>query len=195
MTDNSMPEDRAELWPVSEVEDVWSGPAPFSVRRDIVSAPGHPDEAFGRLVIEHPGAAVILAVDDDGRALVVSQYRHPAAMRLVELPAGLLDVPGEDPLVAAKRELMEEGAHTADHWEHLLTLLPTPGLSSEKHVFYLATGLRHVPDRGGFTLEHEEAHMETHWVPIDDLLRGVLDGSFADGPLAVAVMAYRLRRT
>ena len=52
-----------------------------------------------------------------------------------------------------------------------------------------------MPDRGGFTLEHEEAHMETHWVPIDDLLRGVLDGSFADGPLAVAVMAYRLRRT
>jgi 8-oxo-dGTP pyrophosphatase MutT (NUDIX family) len=182
--------DREQSWPVHEVEDVWSGAAPFSVRRDIVSAPAHPEVTFGRLVIEHPGAAIILAVDEDGRALVVEQYRHPTGIRFVELPAGLLDVPGEDPLVAAKRELLEEGAHTADEWTHLLSTYPTPGLSTEKHVLYLARGLHHVPDRGGFELHHEEADMTVHWVQVDELLKGVLEGRLTDGPLALAVMAY-----
>jgi 8-oxo-dGTP pyrophosphatase MutT (NUDIX family) len=187
------PADRPEQWPVHEVEDVWSGPAPFSVRRDLVSAPAHPDVRFGRLVVEHPGATVVLAVDEAGRALVVEQYRHPAGMRFVELPAGLLDVLGEDPLVAAKRELLEEAAHTADEWTHLLTTYPSPGLSAEKHVLYLARGLHHVPDRGGFELHHEEADMTVSWVPVDDLLKGVLEGRLTDGPLALAVMAYRMR--
>jgi ADP-ribose pyrophosphatase len=185
--------DLPESWPVHEVEDVWSGPAPFSVRRDIISAPGHPDERFGRLVIDHPGAVIVLAVDDDERALVVVQYRHPAELRFVELPAGLLDVPGEDPLLTAQRELLEEGAHTADEWIHLLTTYPTPGLSSERHEFYLARGLHHVPDRDGYVLAHEEADMTLDWVPVDDLLAGVLDGRFTDGPLALAVMTYRMR--
>jgi 8-oxo-dGDP phosphatase len=187
-------QDSAESWPVVDVEPVWNGPAPFSIRRDIVTAPAHPDEKFGRLVVEHPGATVILAVDEQERALVVEQYRHPVGMRLVELPAGLLDVPGEDPLVAAKRELLEEGAHTADEWTHLLNVYPSPGLSSEIHVLYLATGLHEVPDRGGFQLHHEEADMTVHWVPVDELLLGVREGRITDGPLALAVMAYRLGR-
>jgi ADP-ribose pyrophosphatase len=145
-------------------------------------------------VVEHPGAVVVLAVDDDDRALVVEQYRHPVGMRFLELPAGLLDVPGEDPLVAGMRELLEETAHTADRWAPLLASYPSPGLLSEKHVFFLATGLQHVPDRGGFELQHEEAHMTVHWVPVDELLVGVLEGRIEDGPLALAVMAYRLRR-
>jgi 8-oxo-dGTP pyrophosphatase MutT (NUDIX family) len=185
--------DVPESWPVLEVEDVWSGPAPFSVRRDIISAPAHPEVTFGRLVIEHPGAAIVLAVDEHEQALVVEQYRHPAQMRFVELPAGLLDVPGENPLVAAKRELLEEAAHTADEWAHLLTTYPTPGLSAERHDFYVARGLHHVPDRGGFELHHEEADMTLHWVPVDELLMGVLDGRLTDGPLAQAVMSYRMR--
>lgn len=184
--------DRAESWPVHDVEDVWSGPAPFSVRRDVISAPGH-DERFGRLVVEHPGAVIILAVDEQERVLVVEQYRHPVGMRLVELPAGLLDVPGEDPVLAAKRELLEEGAHTADEWTHLLTVTPSPGLLAEQHVLYLARGLRHVENRGGFVLHHEEADMTMSWVPFDDLLDGVLAGRISNGPLALAVMTYRIR--
>ena len=78
--------DRPESWPVHEVEDVWSGPAPFSVRRDIISAHAHPDVTFGRLVIDHPGAVIVLALDDEERALVVEQYRHPPQVRFVELP-------------------------------------------------------------------------------------------------------------
>jgi ADP-ribose pyrophosphatase len=160
----------------------------------MVSVPGRPDDRFGRLVLEHPGAVVVLAVDDDERALVLQQYRHPVSMRFVELPAGLLDKPGEDPEVAARRELREEGLLLADRWTHLLTTYPSPGLSSERIDIYLATGLTEAPDRGeGFHLHHEEADMTTAWVPVRELLDGFLTGRLTDGPLGHAVMAYYLR--
>ena len=186
--------DEPQSWPVHEVERIWEGAAPFSVRRDIISAPDKPEETFGRLVLEHPGAVVVLAVDDDERALVLHQYRHPASMRFVELPAGLLDKPGEDPEVAARRELQEEALLLAGTWTHLLTTYPSPGLSSERIDIYLATDLSQAPDRGeGFHLHHEEADMTTSWEPVQDLLDGFLSGRLTDGPLGHAVMAYHLR--
>jgi len=184
--------DRPESWPVHDVECIWKGAAPFSVRRDMVSVPGHPDETFGRLVLEHPGAVMILAVDEQERALVLHQYRHPAAMRFVELPAGLLDVAGEDPVEAARRELQEEGLILAAEWTHLFTTYSSPGLSSEKLAYFLARDLSPAPDRGGFEPAHEEADMTVDWVPIDDLLEGVREGRIADGPTAQAVLAYAL---
>ncbi len=182
--------DEPQSWPVHEVERIWKGAAPFSVRRDTLSAPDRPDERFGRLVLEHPGAVVILAVDDQERALVLHQYRHPTSMRLVELPAGLLDVEGEDPVVAARRELREEGLVLAEQWRHLCTTYSSPGLSSEVIHFYLATGLSTAPDRGGFEPAHEEADMTMEWVPVADLVEGVRQGRVSDGPTAQAVLAY-----
>jgi 8-oxo-dGDP phosphatase len=186
--------DRPESWTVHGSDDIWSGPAPFSVRRDHISVPGRPQEQFGRLVLEHPGASVVLAVDADERVLVLQQYRHPARTRFVELPAGLLDVEGEDPLVAARRELREEALLLAETWTHLLAAYPSPGLSSERMDIYLAEDLTDAPDRGDFVPHHEEADMTMAWVPLGDLLRGVLAGQLTDGPLALAVMAYALRR-
>ncbi len=186
--------DRAEAWPVHEIERIWDGQAPFSVRRDIISAPGRPEERFGRLVLEHPGAVVVLAVDEQERALVLYQYRHPALLRFVELPAGLLDVHGEDPLAAAKRELQEEGLVLAERWTHLFTTYSSPGLSSERIAFYLAEGLSAAADRGGFEPEHEELDMTLAWVPVDDLLDGVREGRVTDGPTAQALLGYRLFR-
>jgi 8-oxo-dGTP pyrophosphatase MutT (NUDIX family) len=187
------PVDRPEAWPVHDVEHVWNGPAPFSVRRDVISAPDRPGERFGRLVLEHPGASVVLAVDDEQQVLVLEQYRHPARTRFVELPAGLLDVPDEDPLLAAKRELQEEGLLLAGRWTHLLTCYPSPGLSAERMEIYLAQDLSTAADRGGFEPSHEEADMTVSWVPMRDLLDGVLTRKLTDGPLALAVMAYALR--
>ena len=184
--------DEPATWTVHEEERVWQGAAPFSVRRDTISAPGRPDERFARLVLEHPGAVVILAVDDQERALVLFQYRHPASMRLVELPAGLLDVEGEDPLVAARRELREEGLVLAAHWRHLFTTFSSPGLSSERIAYYLATGLTAAPDRGDFEPAHEEADMTLDWIPVDDLLEGIRDGRITNGPTAQALLAYKL---
>ena len=186
--------DTPERWPVHDVEEIWDGPAPFSVRRDTISTPERPDQRFGRLVLEHPGAVIVLAVDEQERALVLHQYRHPAGTRFVELPAGLLDVPDEDPLEAARRELQEEGLLLADHWTHLLSVHPSPGFSSERMEMYVATGLHEAPHRGeDFEAEHEEADMTTSWVPVDDLVEGFLAGRLTDGPLGLAVMAYRLR--
>ncbi len=186
--------DRPEQWPVHEVERIWQGAAPFSVRRDTISSPSGAEEPFGRLVLEHPGAVVVLAVDGDQRALVLEQYRHPVSARLVELPAGLLDEPGEHPREAAERELREEGLVLARRWTRLLSTYSSPGLSSERITYFLAEGISAAPDRGGFEPAHEEADMTVSWVPVRELVSGVLDGRFSDGPLAQAVLAYRLSR-
>lgn len=184
--------DRPESWPVVSTEDVLRGGAPFAVRRDVVRVPGS-DATMTRVVVEHPGAVVVLAVDEQERALVLQQYRHPAQQRVVELPAGLLDQPDEDPVVAAQRELLEEGALEAEEWTHLSTVLSSPGMSGERVEVYLARGLRAVPDRGGFLLEHEEADMTLHWVPVADLLEAALAGRITDGSGLVALYTYALR--
>ena len=96
----------------------------------------------------------------------------------------------------AARELGEhvageqEAAHEAAEWTHLTTLLNSPAITSERIEIYLARGLTHVPDRGGFELEHEEADMTVHRVPVDELVDGVLAGRLTDGPFVVAVLAY-----
>ncbi len=185
--------DRPETWPVRRSEVAWRGRAPFWLREDELAAPDRPDHPFSRLVVVHPGAVVVLAVDDAERALVLQQYRHAAGTRFVELPAGLLDVEGEDPLVAARRELLEEGALVAGEWTHLLSAYSSPGLTQERVETFLARRLTAVPDRGGFSLEHEEADMSLAWVPMAELLDGVLAGRLTDAPLALAVMAYTLR--
>jgi 8-oxo-dGTP pyrophosphatase MutT (NUDIX family) len=183
--------DRPESWPVHGVEQVWRGGAPFAVRLDTLSVPGRPDETFSRLVVEHPGAVIVLALDEQDRALVLEQYRHPVSARLVELPAGLLDVEGEDPLVAAQRELREEGLVVAARWTHLLSTYSSPGITSERIHYYLAEGLSAASDRGDFEPEHEEADMTVSWVPVADLLEAVRAGRVQDGTLAQALLAYR----
>jgi 8-oxo-dGTP pyrophosphatase MutT (NUDIX family) len=190
--DEARVEDRPESWPVRRSEDIWRGGMPFAVRRDLVSVPGQ-TASFWRLVVEHPGAVVVLAVDEDERALVLQQYRHPAGHRLVELPAGLLDQPGEDPVDAARRELLEEGGIEAEEWVHLHHLHSAPGFSSERIDIYLARGLRQA-DRRGFEAEHEEADMTLHWVPVDELVQGVLGQRISNGPTAVALLTYAVTR-
>jgi 8-oxo-dGTP pyrophosphatase MutT (NUDIX family) len=158
-----------------------------------VQRPGHPDEEpFRRLVLEHPGAAMAIAIDDEGQVLCLQQYRHPASRSFVEFPAGICDVGGEDPLEVARRELREEAALQARDWTHLLSTYSSPGISSEVIHLYLARDLSPA-DRGDFELVHEEAEMELFWAPFDELLDGVLDGRLADSPVALAVLTCRVR--
>ena len=175
-------------WPVVASEDLHRDDWVVAFRTDSVQRPGHPDETFRRLVVEDPGAVVVLAVDEQDRVVVVRHYRHPAQMRLVELPAGKLDVEGEDPVVAAQRELREEAGLSAREWSHLMTTWASPGITSETHALYLARGLEEV-DRD-FDLHHEEADMTLERVPFALLLDAVLDGRVADAPLVTAVLAY-----
>ncbi|MEP6815272.1 MAG: NUDIX hydrolase [Marmoricola sp.] len=185
--------DEPVSWPVSESRDLHRDDWVVAFRSDTVTRPDHPELPFRRLVLETPGAVMVLAVDGEERVVVLRQYRHPVKGRLVELPAGLLDVPGEDPVLGAQRELREEAALQAEHWERLLTVYPSPGISAETHTIFLATGLSEA-DRGDFALEHEEADMSVERVPMADLLEAVLDGSVRGAPVALAVLAYDVKR-
>ena len=184
--------DEDAAWPVVDSTDLHRDHWVMALRADRLHRPGD-DEVFGRLVLEHPGAVVVLALDDDDRVLVLHQYRHPVRRHLVELPAGLLDVAGEEPVEVARRELQEEAGYAAREWTPLLTAFSSPGISEERIHYFLARGLSET-GRGDFELRHEEADIELGFVPFDDLLAAVLDGRTEDGPLAIAVLAHAVRR-
>ncbi len=187
------PSDLPGSWPVVASEDLYRDDWVVALRKDRIHQPGS-DETFDRWVFEHPGAVIVLAVDEDERVACVRQYRHPAGTTCVALPAGLRDADGEDPLETARRELLEEVELVASEWRELFALWPSAGITSERHVFYLARGLT-PGDRGDFALQHEEAAMEMLWVPVDDLVEAVLGGRVTEEPISVAVLAYdALRR-
>ena len=161
----------------------------INVVRDVVTMPG--DTTSQRDVVRHPGAVGVVALDDQGRVLLVQQYRHPVARRLDELPAGLLDVDGEAGSAAAARELGEEAGLAADTWHVLVDALTTPGMSDEAIRIYLARDVREV-ERD--VQEHEELEMTTEWVPLEEAVARVLGGEIENamaclGLLATAVAA------
>jgi len=120
--------DSPERWPVESSRDLYRGDWIVALRADVVRRPGAADErAFERWVLEHPGAVVVLAVDDQERVCCLRQYRHAAQGRFVELPAGLRDADGEDPVETARRELREEAELEADDWRPLFDLYPSAG--------------------------------------------------------------------
>ncbi len=183
----------SDAWPVATSEHHYDGGWVVRLREDQVQRPGHPEEEpFGRLVLEHPGAAVILAVDDHDRALCLWQYRHPVGRSLLQLPAGLCDVAGEEPLGVARRELVEEAGFEASEWTPLVSAYSSPGISQEVGHYFLARGLTEV-GRGDFELEHEEAEMQVRWVPVGELVEAVLAGGPVDGHLATAVLLAAAR--
>jgi ADP-ribose pyrophosphatase len=183
-------EDQPESWPVTATTDLFRDDWVMALRRDELRAPGH-EETFARWVLEHPGAVIVLAVDDERRAFCLWQYRHPAQRRFVELPAGLLDADHEEPVEAARRELREEAGLEAASWTPLGTTWSSPGISAEVMHFYLAQGLTEVSH--DFERTHEEAEMTGGWVGLDDLLAAVLDGRVGDGPLVQALLLAQAR--
>ncbi|MFS3130327.1 NUDIX domain-containing protein [Nocardioides sp. Bht2] len=190
----SMLRDVPESWPVESRTDLHRDDWVVAFRSDQIRSPHEPDAgSFRRLVVEHPGAAVAVAVDADDNILCLRQYRHPAQMRFVEFPAGVCDIAGEDPLEVAIRELREEAELKAERWSHLISVWSSPGISAEQHHIYLAEGLSEA-SRGDFEMHHEEADMETLWVPYAELLDGVLAGRITDGPVALAVLTIAARR-
>lgn len=186
--------DRPESWPVVSSRDLHRDDWVMALRSDTLRRPGAPaaEGDFSRLVLEHPGAVIVLALDDQDRVLCLEQYRHAAQRRFVELPAGLCDVEGEDPERVARRELVEEAGLDAGEWTYLTRAYSSPGITSEVMHFFLARDLRPV-ERGDFTPTHEEADMVTRWVAFDDLLDAVLAGRVTDGPLVTAVLLARVR--
>jgi ADP-ribose pyrophosphatase len=177
--------DVPESWPVVASEDVYRADWVMALRLDELRPPGS-GASFERLVLEHPGAVIVLAVDDRRRAYCLWQYRHPARRRFVELPAGLLDAEGESAEDTARRELREEAGLEAGRWTRLGSTWSSPGISSEVMHFFLAREVRDVED--DFERTHEEAEMSGGWVPLTDLRAAVLDGRVGDGPLVQALL-------
>ena len=179
-------------------ERVWSGPICAVDDEELVLAEGQ--EPVRRQTVVHHDAVSIVALRegedssrDDGAVeiLMVRQYRHPVRAMLWEVPAGLLDVDGEDPLTAAARELAEEAELQAGAYERLATFLTSPGCSTERLYVYMATELSEAaPD---FVREDEEAEIVSQWFPLADVLAAVDRGDLGSPTLVVGVLAAARR--
>jgi ADP-ribose pyrophosphatase len=156
----------------------------WDVRNDTLR---YGDGEIMRQYVDHPGAAAVVALDDEQRVLLIQQYRHPIRHRDWEIPAGLLDVEGESPLETAKRELVEEADLTARTWEPLLSVFTTPGGNDEVVHIFLARGLSAVGEV--HAREAEEADIRIEWVSLQDAVSAVLAGRMRNGILAVGVLA------
>jgi 8-oxo-dGTP pyrophosphatase MutT (NUDIX family) len=178
--------DRSAARPVRSREVVFEGRV-WDVVREVVDL-GRAGQVT-RDFIDHPGAVAVIALDDDERVVLVHQYRHPAGVLEWEIPAGLRDVDGEEPVDTAARELAEEAFVSANDWYRLVEVVTTPGSSSETIVVFLARGLSHVPEGERHDRDGEELDMPIGWFPLDDVRQAVLDGRLQNATLTIAVLA------
>ncbi|WP_329277269.1 NUDIX hydrolase [Streptomyces sp. NBC_00691] len=183
-------QDTPEEWRVVATTTPFQGKK-TSVRTDDVLMP---DGTVARRDYQvHPGSVAVLALDDQDRVLLLKQYRHPVRQKLWEIPAGLLDVPGENPLHAAQRELYEEAHVKAEDWRVLSDVYTTPGGCDEAVRIFLARGLSEAEGER-YEVSEEEADMELARVPLGELVRGVLAGELHNNCLVVGVLSLAAAR-
>ncbi|WP_030694212.1 NUDIX hydrolase [Streptomyces globisporus] len=183
-------QDTPEEWQVVATATPFKGNK-TSVRTDDVVMP---DGSVHRRDYQvHPGSVAVLALDEEDRVVVLRQYRHPVRQRLWEIPAGLLDVPGENPLHAAQRELYEEAHVKAGDWRVLADVYTTPGGCDEAVRIFLARDLAEA-EGARFEVSEEEADMELARVPLPELVRGVLAGELHNNCLVVGVLSLAAAR-
>lgn len=144
--------------------------------------------------VHHTGAVAVMALNDDGQVYLVRQYRHPVRTETWEPPAGLLDVKGEDPVEAAKRELHEEADLVASRWDVLVDFYSSPGGSSEGIRVFLARGISDVPEDERHEREAEERDMEGRWVHLDDVLSAIARGDVGGPTLVIGALALDAAR-
>lgn len=178
-----MPKDRPAAFDITGSEVVFKGKI-WDVAREAFDYNG---TNLVREFVVHPGAVAVVALNDDNEILLINQYRHPVREYLWELPAGLLDIPGESKLEAAKRELLEETGFIAEDWSELLEFHTTPGGNSETIAIFIARELRHQGH--DLELEGEEIDMPLTWVPLKEALTSVLASEMRSPSAAVGIMA------
>ncbi len=138
-----------------------------------------------RAIVHHVGSAVMMAVDDRKRILLVRQYRMPARKSLWELPAGKLD-PGESALKAAKRELVEETGYRAKKWKKLVMFYPSPGYVGETMTIFLATELK-----AGEATPMDDERIETRWFTGKEIEQGIRSGKIVDGKTMIGYFNWK----
>jgi ADP-ribose pyrophosphatase len=134
-----------------------------------------------RQVVHHPGAVVIMPQLEDGRLILIKQYRFAVGEMLLEFPAGTLD-PGEEPLQCARRELIEETGYRADHWRALGMAYPSPGYCDEQQHLFMATGL--VPEHAA---GDDDEVIEVKPLTVQEVEQAMMDGALVD---AKSIAAY-----
>src|SRR5688500_17715086 len=169
---------------VQASEDIYAGRV-MALRADEVLMPS--GRVAVREIVEHPGAVAIAALDADDRLMMIHQYRHAVGRRLWELPAGLLDVMGEDQLATARRKLAEETGLAAAEWSVLVDVTPSPGFTDEAVRVYLARDLTEVgrPEHA----DDEEADLAARWVSLPVAVRMVLAGTIVNATTVAGVLA------
>ena len=176
--------DRLIDYSVTKREEIFEGYV-MNLRRDTFDYNG---EDLTREYIVHPGAVGIIALDHEGKILLVEQYRHAQGKIMWEPPAGLLDAPDEDPLECAKRELLEETGYVASKWQVLIDFANTPGGSSEQIRLYFAQGLT-LHEEGRPEAGEEERDMPVHWIPVSEVLSSIGQGLVTNAALNVGTLA------
>lgn len=168
-------------------QDLYRGKV-LALRADEVAMPD--DEVARREVVEHFGAVAILALDEQDQVVLIHQYRHPLGHRLWELPAGLLDEPGEAPVAAAARELAEEVGLSAGRWEVLVDVAASPGFSDEVVRVFLARDLASA-DREQ-PVGDEEADLVVRRIALAEAVRMVLAGEVVNSSSAAGILAAQV---
>lgn len=186
-------EDRHTPHTVTESTTAWSGRIVDMVEDHVVVVEG--EEPVVRQYTRHPGAvAVVVMRGEEGaeEILLLRQYRHPVNASLWEIPAGLLDIPGEDSLVAAERELAEEADLKAARWDVLVDFFTSPGGSTEPLRVFLARDLETTET--SFEREDEEATMEYAWVSLSDALDWVFAGRLHNPSTVIGILSAHAAR-
>jgi 8-oxo-dGDP phosphatase len=141
-----------------------------------------------REIVEQTRAVAAVPLDDQGRVTLVRQYRHAIGSWMLEVPAGKLDVEGEEPVAAVRRELAEEARLAADRWEFLIEFHNSAGWTNESTLVYLATGLHEVSPPDGFKAEHEEAEIEIVCLPLDEAVAMARRGELTDAKTIIGLL-------
>lgn len=141
-----------------------------------------------REVVEHPSAVAVVAVDVDGRVVLLRQYRHPVGGYLLELPAGKLDVDGESPEDAARRELVEEAGVAAGELVELVAFHNSAGWNDERTIVYLSADVDDAEAPDGFTAEAEEADMQVVRMPLAEAVAMAERGEITDAKTIVGLL-------
>lgn len=151
----------------------------IKVRKDHARLPD--GQIHTREYIRHPGAVAVLAILDNGNLVMERQFRYAAQREFIEIPAGKID-PGEDILVTAQRELLEETGYVAREWKHITTSWPCIGYADERIEYYIARGLSHE----GCQLDHGE-FLEVFELSLSDALAWVRQGKIDDGKTVIGL--------
>jgi ADP-ribose pyrophosphatase len=189
----SEPNHEGVYYQVRARRERFRGPVFTTVTDEVRMPDGH---YVDRDYIVHIGAVGVVAIDEADQVVLIRQYRHPIGRELWELPAGLIDVAGEELTAAAARELAEEADLTAERWQLLADAHTSPGCSTEVIRLFLARELADVPDADRHVRHGEEAGLTIRRVPLDEAVAMAFRGEITNAACLIGLLAaVRLRDT